>query len=109
MSLKEEIVFLDRNYKIEESKDDSNEKIANHNSEIAERMGKIHCAEVWKTLFQISFPPEEEEITLEAIYERKLKMNISIVDNRVILADQKEKFKNPHKIEIASVLQWLVD
>lgn len=109
MTLKEEILFLDEQYKIEDNKEESNERIAHHNSEVALKIGKFHCAEVWKNLFQISFPPEEEEVTLEAIYERKLKLNISIIDNRVILCDKKNKCKTPHKIEIASVIQWLID
>jgi hypothetical protein len=63
---------------------------------------------MWRNIFQVCFP-EEEEPTIEAIYERKLNVNISIVDSRVILHSKGENIKPAKKIDATSLLQWLID
>jgi hypothetical protein len=57
----------------------------------------------------MAYPPEEEELTLDAIYERKLKMDISIVENRVVLYEKDHKTQATHKIDVHNILQWLID
>ena len=51
----------------------------------------------------------EEVPTIESLYERKAKVNSTIVDNRVILHSKEGKMKPAHKIDVTSMLQWLVD
>ena len=51
--MKEEFVYLYRNYLVE----GKNEEIAAVNAQVAKRAGKHLAAAVWKQLFQLAFPP----------------------------------------------------
>jgi hypothetical protein len=55
-SVKEEFLFLYRNYLVE----GKNEEIAAVNAQVARRAGKHLAAAVWKQLFPLAFPPETE-------------------------------------------------
>jgi hypothetical protein len=63
-SVKEEFLFLYRNYLI----DGKNEDISAVNAQVARRAGKHLVASVWKQLFHLAFPPEAEEHTIESLY-----------------------------------------
>ena len=56
LSFKEEVVYLAKNYLVE----GDNHKLTLNNAEVALRIGKSHCAEMWKNLLQICFPEKEE-------------------------------------------------
>ena len=53
-SVKEEFLYLYRNYIIE----GKNEEISAVNAQVAKKVGKHLAASVWKHLFQLAFPPE---------------------------------------------------
>lgn len=57
----------------------------------------------------MAFPPEEQEHTIDSIYEAKLHLDIEIVENRVTLYNKDQIVKKTEKIDVCEILQWLID
>jgi hypothetical protein len=48
----------------------------------------------------MAFPPEEQEHTIDSIYEAKLHLDIEIVENRVTLYNKDQIVKKTEKIDV---------
>lgn len=48
------------------------------NAQVARRAGKHLVTSVWKHIFQLAFPPETEEHTIESLYEEKLQIESEV-------------------------------
>ena len=86
-----------------------NEEISAANAQVARRAGKHLVASVWKQLFQLAFPPETEQHTIESLYEEKLQIESLVNENRVIVFSRDQLVKPVRKISLLDVLQELVD
>jgi hypothetical protein len=52
---------------------------------VALKCNKGMVADFWKVLFVLAYPEDIKEPTLEAIYESKVKADITFLENRIIL------------------------
>lgn len=104
-SIREELVYLHKNYQIEGNEGD----IAVHNAQVAERVGKHKCSDLWHDLFSLCLPVDSKKHTVESLFEAKIKPEFTLSDCRIIMHEQSVIQKAARKINPVDILQAIVD